>query len=94
MIIKNSNIRRSIYENRYVIFVVIFAIILALYLIRFLNENAKEKLKPKNEIQNVAVTQPKVDTSTKPVISGTEVNKEQQENNTKLIETFITYCNN
>ena len=94
MIIKNSNIRRSIVENRYVIFVVIFAIILALYLIRFLNENAKEKLKPKNEIQNVAVTQPKVDTSTKPVISGTEVNKEQQENNTKLIETFITYCNN
>lgn len=95
MIIKNSNIRRSIFENRYVIFVVIFGIILALYLIRVLNEDAKERLKPQNnEIQNTVITQPKEDTSNKPIISGTEVNKQEQEDTTKLIETFVTYCNN
>ena len=74
MIIKNSNIRRSIFENRYVIFVIIFAIILALYLIRLLNANAKEKLSVKNsETQNTIVETQRRDTSSQSVITQTEV---------------------
>lgn len=93
MIIKNSNIRRSIFENRYVIFVIIFGIILTLYIIQLLNANAKEKMEQKNnEIQNT-VTQ-KVDKSSQPIISGEDVSKKDQQSNTELIEQFIRYCNN
>ncbi len=94
MIIKNSNIRRSIFENRYVIFVIIFAIILALYLIRLLNANAKEKLSVKNsETQNTIVETQRRDTSSQAVITQTEVAESVQQVNTKVIESFITYCN-
>ena len=49
MIIKNSNLRRNIFENRYKILAIIVAIILVLCLIRVLNEFAKGL----NEKQNV-----------------------------------------
>lgn len=94
MIIKNSNIRRSIFENRYVIFVIIFAVILALYFIRILNENAKEKNRKKSiEVQNTVIEEAKKDVSNKPIISTIEIPKEQKQNNTKIIDEFITYCN-
>lgn len=95
MIIKNSNIRRNIFENRYVIFMIIFAIILALYLIRVLNTKASQRNMAKNnETKNVVIGEQKKDISNKPVISGTEVEQKVQENNIQLIETFIGYCNN
>lgn len=94
MIIRNSNIRRSIFENRYVIFIVIFAIVLVLYLIQMLNNNKKEQPTiQNNEIQNTVIEQEK-DTSARPVITGNEISKDKQETNTKIIEQFITYCNN
>lgn len=93
MIIKNSNIRRSIFESRYVIFAVIFAIVLVLYLIQMLNNNIKqENALQNNQIQNTIVD--KEDTTSKPVITGNEVKKDTKEANTKIIEQFITYCNN
>lgn len=94
MIIKNSNIRRSIFESRYVIFAVIFAIVLVLYLIQMLNNNIKqENAMQNNQIQNTIV-EDKKDTTSKPVITGNEVKKDTEEANTKIIEQFITYCNN
>lgn len=54
MIIKNSNTRRSLYNNRYVIFVIIFAIIFFLYLIRTLNTNLQDA--NANAINNNSVT--------------------------------------
>jgi hypothetical protein len=54
MIIKNSNTRRSLYENRYVIFVIMFVIILFLALIRTLNTNLQEK--NANSINNNSIT--------------------------------------
>lgn len=94
MIIKNSNIRRSIFEGRYVIFAVIFAIVLVLYLIQMLNNSSKEESTlQNNQIQNTVIEQIK-DTSARPVITGNEVSKDKQETNTKIIEQFITYCNN
>lgn len=93
MIIKNSNIRRSIFESRYVIFAVIFAIVLVLYLIQMLNNNIKqENAMQNNQIQNTIVD--REDTTSKPVITGNEVKKDTQQANTKIIEQFITYCNN
>lgn len=95
MIIKNSNVRRTLFENRYVIFVIIFAIILVLYLVQVLNEGAKQKLQSSNnEIQNTVTGAEKVDKSSQTVISGNDVTVAQQENNTKIIEEFINYCNN
>lgn len=95
MIIKNSNIRRSIVENRYVIFVIILGIILAFLVIRILNANAKEKFEQKkSETQNTMIVQEKKDTSSQAVITQTEVEKPVQQNNLKIIEEFIGYCNN
>lgn len=94
MIIKNSNIRRNIFENRYVIFAIIIAIILALSIIRLLNENAKEKFREKeNQIQNTTISLPKEERLNKPVISGESIDKKEQDNNTKIIEEFISFCN-
>ena len=51
MIIKNSNLRRSITQNRYKILGIIVAIILVLCLIKTLNELAKASNQNKNENQ-------------------------------------------
>lgn len=93
MIIKNSNIRRILFEARYVIFMIIFGIILVLYLIQVLNENAKEKLKPSQNVVENTVVQT-VDKSSQTVISGDNVSSKEQQANTSIIETFIGYCNN
>lgn len=94
MILKNSNIRRKIVENRYVIFVVIFAIILILYLIQVLNQAAKEQSVPNdNQIQNEVVNPSKTDTSSKTILSNKQVTNQEQETNTKVMEDFIQYCN-
>lgn len=94
MIIKNSNIRRSIFENRYVIFVIILGIILAFLVIRILNTNAKEKFKQKsNQIQNTVAAQEKKDTFDEAVITQTQIEAPIQQNNLKIIEEFIGYCN-
>ncbi len=93
MIIKNSNIRRSIFKNRYVIFAVIIAIILFLTVKQLLNENAKEKFRQKeNQIQNTTITSLQEERLEKPVISNVEINKQQQ-TDTKVIEEFIDFCN-
>lgn len=94
MIIKNSNIRRSIFENRYVIFVLIIAIILFLTVKQLLNESAKEKFSQKeNQIQNTTIGSLQESREEKPIISNVEVNKQQQQNNIKVIEEFIDFCN-
>lgn len=90
MIIKNSNLRRNIFENRYKILAIIVAIILVLCLIRVLNEFAKGL----NEKQNVNTINP--NSSYKPqetTILGSNVKEEIQEQNTKVMDEFIKYCN-
>lgn len=92
MIIKNSNIRRNIFESRYVIFAIIFAIVLVLYVIQMVNNNIKqENSLQNNQMQN---TVEQKDPTSKPVITGNEVKQETKEANTKVIEQFIAYCNN
>lgn len=90
MIIKNSNLRRDIFENRYKILAIIVAIILILCIIQALNEMAKQSMNT-----------PKTDTTTngssyKPqetVIIGENVSEKKQEQNTKIMDEFINYCN-
>lgn len=91
MIIKNSNLRRDITENRYKILAIIVAIILVLCLIQSLNELAKTSNKKKNEN--------KINTNTssyKPeetAVLGSNVQNKKQEQNTKVMDEFIKYCN-
>ncbi len=90
MIIKNSNLRRNIFENRYKILAIIVAIILVLCLIRVLNDYAKEL----NKKQNVNTINP--NSSYKPqetTILGSNVKEEVQQKNTKVMDEFIKYCN-
>lgn len=92
MIIKNSNLRRSITENRYKILGIIVAIILVLCLIKTLNELAKASNQNKNENQiNKSYT-----SSYKPeetAVLGSNVQDNKQEQNTKIMDDFIKYCN-
>lgn len=91
MIIKNSNLRRSITENRYKILAIIVAIILILCLIQALNQFAKTSNKKKNENTNTSYT-----SSYKPqetVVLGGNVQDNKQEKNTKIMDEFIKYCN-
>ena len=90
MIIKNSNLRSSLFSNRYKILGIIVAIILVLCGIRLLNNMSKEKLKTQ------AVGGKTSQITYKPqetVISGDNVPQEQQQANTNVMEQFIKYCN-
>jgi hypothetical protein len=94
MIIKNSNTRRNLFENRYAILVVIFAIILAFFVIKQLNENSKEKLQVNtNSVQNNTTTQ-QVSTTNTSVLTGQTTSEKVQTSSTQIIEDFISYCNN
>ena len=88
MIIKNSNLRRNLMGNRYKILAVIVAIILIPYFIQVLNEMTKQKNISNNTLVTESVYKPE-----ETVISGDEVEPEIQENNEKIIEQFIQYCN-
>ncbi len=93
MIIKNSNLRTILAENRYKILGIIIAIILVLCAIRFLNEMAiKSNSEGANNKQNIT----NVSSTYKPektVIQGENVSNAQQEKNDNVMDDFINYCN-
>ena len=89
MIIKNSNLRRNIFQNRYKILAIIVAIILVLCLIHNLNEFAKSANKTKNENTNSTSTYKPQETK----VLGSNVKQEKQEQNTEVMDEFIKYCN-
>lgn len=98
MIIKNSNIRRNLFENRYVIFAVIVAIILVLSLIQFFNKNAKESATIKaNEAQNIVNIANRNNNNSSGTITTPDANQNIQDSKkdskVALIEEFISYCN-
>lgn len=99
MIIKNSNLRRMLVENRYVILVIIVGIILFLSVINVINNFIKEGTKL--QLQNTTNTNSIADDSTinnsKPIIGSTEnknsnITKDSLSNE-KLIRDFLKYCN-
>lgn len=97
MIIKNSNLRRNLFSNRYLILAIMAAIIFLLLLINTLNniskENNNKKAEEQNKIQQNTIKQQEIYTPEKTTISGTNVRQQEQENNKTLIENFINYCN-
>lgn len=102
MIIKNSNLRKMLVENRYVILVIIVGIILFLSVINvinnFIKENTKEKL---SQDQNTTNTNSTINdgeiNNSKPIIGSTEnknnVITNNNSSNEKLIRDFLKYCN-
>ncbi|MCI8482288.1 MAG: hypothetical protein HFJ27_04340 [Clostridia bacterium] len=97
MIIQNSNIRRSLVENRYKILGGIVAIILVLYIIRTLNQNLYKKAQENMNNNTQNVTNQVVSTGIIPkeetVISGGDIPKNTQTTNEKVIDEFIQACN-
>lgn len=91
MIIKNSNIRRSLFSNRYVIFMIVFAVILVLCIIQVINNFTKEQLEQKNTNTQKAE---QINNPSQTVISGKDVTQAEQQKNENIIDTFIKYCNN
>lgn len=97
MIIKNSNLRRMIVENRYVILVIIVGIILFLSLINIINNLIKENTKQKlSQVENTINTNSIINNS-RPIIGNTENKNSSITNNSlsseKLIKDFLKYCN-
>lgn len=99
MIIKNSNLRRMLVENRYVILVIIVGIILFLSIINVINNFIKEGTK--SQLENTTNANSIADDSTinnsKPIIESTEnknsnITKDSLSNE-KLIKDFLKYCN-
>lgn len=91
MIIKNSNLRKDMFQNRYKILAIIVAIILVLCLIQVLNAFAKASSKNKNVNTNSSTT-----SSYKPqetTLLGEDVQSDIQEEITKVMDEFIKYCN-
>ncbi len=102
MIIKNSNLRKMLVENRYVIIVIIVGIILFMSLINVVNNFIKESQKEKlSQLENTTNTNNIINSdianNSKPIIeSTTNKNNSTTSNNLsneKLIRDFITYCN-
>lgn len=100
MIIKNSNLRKMLVENRYVILVIIVGIILFLSFINvinnFIKENTKEKLSQVQNTTNSIINDSTINNS-KPIIGSTENKSNNTTNNNlsneKLIRDFLKYCN-
>lgn len=90
MIIKNSNLRRNFFENRYKILAIIVAIILVLCLIRALNEIVK------NMNKNTAINSNTTQSSYQPqetLILGDNISTKVQEKSNKIMDEFIQLCN-
>lgn len=96
MIIKNSNLRRNLFSNRYLILAIMAAIIFLLILINTLNniskENNNKKAEEQNKIQQNSQKQ-EIYTPEKTTISGTNVRPQKQEDNKTVIDNFLNYCN-
>ena len=93
MIIKNSNLRKNLFDDRYKILAIVVAIILVLCLIRVLNGMAKNMLQQSNTKTN---TTSNVISNYKPqetTVLGENVSSQKQEENTKIINEFIKFCN-
>lgn len=99
MIIKNSNLRRELFSNRYLILAIMAAIIFLLLLINTLNNMTKEEstnlITPEQSIleQTNNISKQEIYTPEKTTISGNNVRPQKQEANKTLIENFISYCN-
>lgn len=96
MIIKNSNLRRGLFSNRYLILAIMAAIIFLFLLINTLNNNAKENNKKQEEqskTQKNTTHYQEIYTPEKTTISGSNVKPQKQEDNKKVIDNFINYCN-
>lgn len=102
MIIKNSNIRRIIVQNRYVILVIIVGIILFLSLINvvnsFIKEGPKEKtLQTQNTTNTNSIASNNETYNKQPIIGSTENKNSSITNNNlsneKIIRDFVKYCN-
>lgn len=99
MIIKNSNLRRMIVENRYLIIVIIVGTILFLSLMKVVNNLVKENTQQKTEQEDTMNTNSITDnneTDNKQLIIGSTQNNNKANNNLtneKLIKDFISYCN-
>lgn len=96
MIIKNSNLRRNLFSNRYLILAIMAAIIFLFLLINTLNniskENNNKKAEEQNKIQQNSQKK-EIYTPEKTTISGTNVRPQKQEDNKTVINDFINYCN-
>lgn len=99
MIIKNSNLRRELFSNRYLILAIMAAIIFLLLLINTLNNMTKESsnnlITPEQSIVKQTNTTPsqEIYTPEKTTISGSNVSVKKQEENKTIIDNFINYCN-
>lgn len=93
MIIKNSNLRTVLFENRYKILGVIIAIILVLCVIRFLNEMAKQSNEEAVKNSQNTIKQSSTYKPEQTVIQGENISSSQQEKNDNIMDDFIQYCN-
>ena len=95
MVIKNSNIRRTLNENRYKILMIIIAIILLFLIKGLVNQIAKQQLtKTANQVENVNTIANQTQTTQKQTaIVGKDIIKKDQQNNEKIIEQFFAFCN-
>lgn len=102
MIIKNSNLRKMLVENRYLIIVIIIGIILFFSIINVVNsyikENQKENLSQAQNTTNTNnIVNNKDNSSSTPIIGSSENKNSSITNNNlsneKLIRDFISYCN-
>lgn len=92
MIIKNSNLRIMLYQNRYKILGIIVSIILILAMIKVMNTFAKMKLEEqKNNTSGTTVES--VYRPEETMISGENVPKEEQIQNDSIIDLFMQACN-
>lgn len=97
MIIKNSNLRRELFSNRYLILAIMAAIIFLLLLINALNNMTKQSdnnlITPEQSIVSNTTAKQEIYTPEKTTISGSNVEAKKQEENKTIIDNFINYCN-
>lgn len=95
MIIKNSNLRIFLHENKYKILAIIIAIVLIFGAIKLLNAFAKKSLEQKTQInENKVNSTSPIYTPQETIISGSNISEEKQKTNKQVMENFISYCNN
>lgn len=93
MIIKNSNVRRKIFQSRYTILGGLIAVILIIIVINSINANVEKEM-AENKTTNIVEN--KIENAYIPEQTmgiGSDVTKEEQTKNEAIVEQFFNYCN-
>ncbi|MDO5556004.1 MAG: hypothetical protein Q4G09_05095 [Clostridia bacterium] len=90
-----NKIIRFYNQNRVIFWIIVFVIIGIIVIVQSLNKKYKNiRMQNSSDIRNNITTSATYNTVTKPTISGDTIKEQTSTQTTKIIDDFMTFCNN